>query len=382
VHWPSRLRVARGRTAATPWPLLFTHGQGPPERLLGGEDVLLGHRLSLGVRARQLRQHAPHQRLAHPGRTRRQRPLALACRQHAPNQLTRPSAAGHRHQLPRNPVSRTASVHLRRQRLRLFPLLSWRVLVRVPVQEGEAEERRLPQREARQLPPEGMEGPPVVRLSPQVGPAVRLPRHPAQKLLGEAAHLAGEALLVAVVPVQRAHRDARHPRQLLGPHVVVAAPGQKPRRVAHGVGPHLLQYPHAPPPPPRPSRSSPEGTFLPPMPPFLPGGSDMPGLRPGLSPEENRAPGAVTREASPWGAADPPGSRLPSLVPHLAEASIGVPLGSGRRHDGDAPRGKSRLRCATDGPGLALTALHRGTRLAPTRRAHARLRLPSPAASR
>jgi hypothetical protein len=242
--------ASRGRTASAPWPILFMHGQGPPERLLRGEDLVLEHRLPLCLRPGQLRQHAPHQRLAHPGRTGCQHSGALTFRQHAPNHLARLPAAGRMHDVPRKPVPRPASIHRRRWSLRLASCLRRRVLVRVPVQEGEAEERRLSQREEGQLPPEGMEGLAVVRCRPQARPAVRIPRHPAQELLGEAAHLASKAQLAAVVTVQRAYRDARHPGQLLGPHVVVAAPGQKPRRVAHDVGPHLLQNPHAPPPPP------------------------------------------------------------------------------------------------------------------------------------
>jgi hypothetical protein len=91
-----------------------------------------------------------------------------------------------------------------------------------------------------------------------------LPTHPleahapllAQRKLGEVAHRHGDALLATVPAVQRAHRHAGGPRQLLRPHVVVAPLPQQHRGLPHGVGVDLFLNPHAPSPPRRSGRPS------------------------------------------------------------------------------------------------------------------------------
>ncbi len=145
--------------------------------------------------------------------------------------------------------------------------------MRMPVQEGEAEEVRMPQRPPDQFPPEGVEGPAEVHArlhmlheEGDVGPVAEFP-------LGVVAHGQRQALLAAVVPVQRAHREAHGPRQLAGLHVVVAPPRQQRRRRVHGLGVHHLQNPH-PLPLPAPRRL-PAGMNVPSASTCLPGGSDM-----------------------------------------------------------------------------------------------------------
>jgi len=233
-------------------PGVFFARQGSPEGPRRGEHLGFPHPSApLRRRARQLHQRSPHQPLPYLGAAGGQRSLALALLQHLA------------HQGPRR-----ASIRLLRDKRPRHPRPGgWRrvrpVLVRVPVQEGEVEEARLPQRPPRQLPPEGEEG--LGEVHPRLAVLQRKGHVPlvTQLLLGEVAHRQRQPPLAAVMPVHRAHRHAHGLGQPRGLHVVVAPLRQQPRRLAHGVGVHHLQKIHAPIPS-RPSGDcSPERTFLP-----------------------------------------------------------------------------------------------------------------------
>ena len=222
-----------GRTVAAR-PGVFFVREGSPESPGRSEHLGFTHLCPLHRRARQLDQRPPHQSLAYLGTAGGQRPLSLALLQHLAHQgPRRASVRLLRNQGPRHP--RPGG------RRRVRP-----VLVRVPVQEGEVEEARLPQRPPRQFPPEGEEG------LGEVHPRLAVPqqeghlRPVTQLLLGEVAHRQRQSPLATVVSVQRAHRHAHGLCQPCGLHVVVPPPCQQPRRVTHGIGVHHLQKVHTP----------------------------------------------------------------------------------------------------------------------------------------
>ncbi len=220
-------------------------GQRPPEGHSRHLEALLRYFSPVRHRAHQVRQRTPDEAAAHLARARRQRALTLASRE-----------------------------HLVQHRSHLLTAAALPHVLRVPVQEGEAEERRLAHREEGQLLPEDEEG-----LAEAEVPS----RHQelavhvlAQLLLGEGAHRQGEAALAAIVTVERAHRHARHLRQLRGAHVVVAPPRHQLRRLAHRPGNQVLQnrlrlHPRLPTPGGLPRGRNVHSGLAP----FLPGGSDM-----------------------------------------------------------------------------------------------------------
>jgi len=112
-----------------------------------------------------------------------------------------------------------------------------------------AAEVRLRQRPPGQLPPEGEEGLGEVDARLVVLQQERHVRLIAELLLGEVAHRQRQSPLAAVVPVQRAHRDAQGLGQRGSLHILIAAPRQQSRRGAHGIGVHHFHKPHAPSPP-------------------------------------------------------------------------------------------------------------------------------------
>ena len=145
------------------------------------------------------------------------------------------------------------------------------------------------QRPPGRLPPEVEEGPAEVRAGRPALPLELVARHRAQRVLGEVAHRQREALLAAMLAVQRAHRHVRGPRQLLRPHRVVAPLPQQHRHVSHEVGMALLPHP-----PHDPSPSSPSlperltrGMKVPSATVCVAGGADMPRRR--LPPEGGEA---------------------------------------------------------------------------------------------
>jgi hypothetical protein len=247
----------RSATASGPGVLLFRQGapEGPERR----DHILFAHgRLGPIRRAHQLRQRAPHQSLAHLRAAGQQRPVTLAF------------AEDFAHQRPHRAAIRPGRREVGR-----------------PVQEGEAEEAGVVQRPPGRLPPEVEEGPAEVRAGRPALPLELVARHRAQRVLGEVAHRQREALLAAVLAVQRAHRHVRGPRQFLRPHRVVAPLSQQHRHVPHEVGMALLPHPpHAPssssPPPERLTR----GMNVPSATVCVAGGADMPRQR--LPPEGGR----------------------------------------------------------------------------------------------
>ena len=242
------LRIG-GRSASTPGPGSLPTRQRAPEGISRGEDFRFAHLGTLPGRAHQLQQRAPHQPLTHPRAAGPQHPLFLARLQHLP------------HQRPRG-----ASVRLWLERARNHRPARWGrvrpMSLRMPVQEGEAEEVPLVQRPHAQFPPEGVEGVEVVQARPHMRHEERDVRLVAELLLGEVPHRQGQAQLAAIAAVQRTHRHTQGPGQLAGLHVVIAAPRQESRCLAHGARMHHLQEPHAPSPP-RPGGCPPERTFLP-----------------------------------------------------------------------------------------------------------------------
>gem|GEM_PF-6050017 len=217
------------RSAGAAGPGAFFAFQSTPERPGRGEHLGFPHlRARLGRRARQLHQRAPYQPLSYLGTAGGQRSLALALLEYLAHQCPGCASVGLlRDEGPSHPRPR------RGRRV-------WPVFMRVPVQEGEVEEARLPQRPPGQFPPEGEEG------LGEVHPRLAVLQHEghvslvAQLLLGEVTHRQRQASLVAVVPVHRAHRHAHGLRQPRGLHVVIAPPRQQPRRLAHGVRMHHL----------------------------------------------------------------------------------------------------------------------------------------------
>jgi hypothetical protein len=228
-------RLARPRRAGASGTRVLLRRQGSPQGPGRGVDVLVLRLIAPGHRAHPLRQRAPYQPLPHPDASGRQDPLALAPLQHLA------------HQRPRLPAGR----------LRLQA-------VRVPVQEGEAEELGLRLRAPGQFPKEGVEGLAEVALR---GPHSHLEAHARQVAhlaLGELAHLLGKAVLAAVAPVEAAHRQPPGLRHLLGPHLAIATLRHQPRGLTHRHEVQLLQAPHTPPSSPPPGRHTAlEGTFLP-----------------------------------------------------------------------------------------------------------------------
>lgn len=217
-----RLIFARGMTASgTSGPRVLGGSQRPPEGLRRGIDVLLGELVrTLGRHARQLGQRAPDETRPYRRRASYQRTLPLAFSEHLP------------HQLPHSPAA-----------------LFFRDVLRMPVQEGEAEERGLAQRGPGQHLPEGEEAraeapmPAFRELELDACDVADLP-------LGEVAHRQGEAALAAILAVEGAHRHAGDAGQLLGPDIVVAPLSQQPRRLNHRRAEEVLPCPHAPPLPP------------------------------------------------------------------------------------------------------------------------------------
>jgi hypothetical protein len=125
--------------------------------------------------------------------------------------------------------------------------------LRVPVQEGEAEGARQRERPVHQAVPEGEERLAEVYLRGRTQLRGGSPfRRAAEVVLAVRLRRLGKGLLAAIAPVQRAHRHARHPGQLLRRHVVVAAQPQHLRHVAHHPAVVQLQQPHPPSPSPTP----------------------------------------------------------------------------------------------------------------------------------
>lgn len=209
---------SRPWTASPSRPGVIRRRQGPPQGIRRRAGVLLAHRhLRLDGLAHPLHQHPPHQALTHLRAARPQRSLTLSFGEDLAHQ--RP----HRTVVPRRPGC-----------------------LRVPMQEREAEEADVLKRPADQLPPEAVEGVAEVRSRRPTLPLELPARHRAQRALGEVPYRQGQALLAAMLPVQRAHRHMHRPRQLRGPHVVVAPLRQQHRHAPHVVGVGLLHYPHAP----------------------------------------------------------------------------------------------------------------------------------------
>jgi hypothetical protein len=226
--------VLRRRAAAATRPCAFTRRQGLEEHLACREHVLVRHLGALRHGASQLPQRAPDETLAHLRRALCQCSLLLAIGKDFADQ---------------------------RSCLASSRLVS--KVLRVPVHEGEAEHPRLRSHRLRQCPPEDAEGGAEALRSLAVRPQVFHLGVQAQLLLGEAAHLQGEVPLVAVLPVHRAHRDARGLRQLPGLHLLVAPPRQHVRRVPHGGAVHMPRNPFHPRKPPRPSKRLTRGSKVP-----------------------------------------------------------------------------------------------------------------------
>ncbi len=214
-----------------------------PEDLRGSLDVFFTHHLSPSRPAHELRQHAPHHALMKPGAARGKHLLALAMFEDLQHLRARPSV-----------------------------MLSRGVRVRVVVKEGESHEVGLQQRPGRELAPEGDED--VVKALPQRVAIRHLVGDEAgvgQLALGEGPYRPRDALLAAVVTIQRAHREPRGPGQFRGPDVVETPLRQQLRRVTQPESAHLRQRVHSPVPlPSRPSR----GRNVPSTMTCLQGGSD------------------------------------------------------------------------------------------------------------
>ncbi len=160
------------------------------------------------------------------------------------------------------------------QHLRARPsvmLARW-VRVRMVVKEGEAHEVGLQQRPGRELAPEGDED--VAKALPQrvaIRHLVSDETRVGQLALGEGPYRPRDALLAAVVTIQRAHREPRGPGQFRGPDVVEPPLCQQLRRVTQPESAHLRQRVH--PPVPLPSRPS-RGRNVPSTTTCLQGGAD------------------------------------------------------------------------------------------------------------
>jgi hypothetical protein len=118
--------------------------------------------------------------------------------------------------------------------------------MRMPVQEGEAEEVPLRQRVAHQSLPEGEEG----RGEGITGLAmVHAEGHigfEGEVALGVLTHRQGQAQLAAVMTVEAAHRHAHGLGQFARRHILKAPPCQWFGRLTHAVGMNLLHKPGHP----------------------------------------------------------------------------------------------------------------------------------------
>ncbi|ATB50504.1 hypothetical protein MYMAC_006160 [Corallococcus macrosporus DSM 14697] len=224
--------VRRGN-AATSWVVGRLRSERPPEGLSGNLDVFFTHPLALARPAHELREDSPHHALVNPRAPLWEGPLPLAMSEHLQHLRARPPVM-----LPR------------------------RVRVWMGVEEGEAHEVGLQQRPGRQLAPEGEED--VAKPLPQrvavrhlVGDETGI----GQVALGEGPYRPRDALLAAVVAVQRAHREPRGTGQLRGPHVVQTPLGQQLRRVTQPGFAQLRQRVH-PPSPVHPCATTPSVTFV------------------------------------------------------------------------------------------------------------------------
>jgi hypothetical protein len=199
-----------------------------------GQHLLPAHLRAPPRRTRQLQQRAPYQPFAQEGRSRHQRALLLPRLQH----LAHVGAGGAPRRLGSKEGARAVR-HGRHRRVRP-------VLVRMPVQEGEAKEVRLRQRVAHQSLPEGEESRSEGSTGLAMVPAEGDIGFEGEVALGVLAHCQGQPQLAAVMTVEAAHRHAHGLGQFARLHILKAPLRQRPGRLAHAVGMNLLHKPGHP----------------------------------------------------------------------------------------------------------------------------------------